>query len=205
MPVRSASAAWRSRWTASRDRLLVIAVARAGSLGDLAVEGERGFQGDERELGANPAGEIFVQVLRLFFSNAADHLNSGAAKFCEALAGNGGIGVAHGGDDALHSGGDDGFCAGAGAAGGAAGFESDVESGAARILSGLFRARRFRRGRDGRNRGSLRRRLCPFLTSTAPTIGFGCARACAAIASVQRSRPSKRRRLRDAGVSRRAS
>ena len=44
----------------------------AGFLGDLAVEGECGFQGDERELGANPAGEIFIQVLRLFFSNAAD-------------------------------------------------------------------------------------------------------------------------------------
>ena len=39
----------------------------AGFLCDLTVEGERGFQRDERSFGLYPAGEIFVEVLGLFF------------------------------------------------------------------------------------------------------------------------------------------
>ena len=35
---------------------------RAGALGDLAVERERAFQGDEGKAGSNPFGEIFVQL-----------------------------------------------------------------------------------------------------------------------------------------------
>ena len=110
----------------------------AGFLRDLAVEGERGFQGDERAFGSNPAGEIFVEMLGLFFQDAADYLDSGAAKFGQAFAGYGGIGVAHGGHYFFYSGGDDGFGAGASAAGGAAGFERYVESRAASFLSCFF-------------------------------------------------------------------
>ena len=85
----------------------MIEVARAGFLGDLAVEGERGLQGDERAPGFYPASEIFIQVLRLFFQNAADHADSRATKLGEAFAGNSGIGVAHGGDYFFYFGGND--------------------------------------------------------------------------------------------------
>ncbi len=50
----------------------------AGRLGDLAVEGERGFQGDERALGLNPPGEIFVVASGEIFQYAVVYLNSRA-------------------------------------------------------------------------------------------------------------------------------
>ena len=49
-----------------------------------------------------------------------------ACRACEAVAGDGGVGVDGGGDDAAEAGGDEGLGAGRGAAGVVAGLEGDV-------------------------------------------------------------------------------
>ena len=105
----------------------------------MAVEGERGFQSDEREAGANPFGEIFVEFAGGdFLLNAYCYFDSCAAELREASACDGGIWILRCGYDSFNSRGDDCFRAGAGAACGAAGFEGDVESCAARFFAGLF-------------------------------------------------------------------
>ena len=61
--------------------------------------------------------------------------NAGGAQCFHAVAGDVGIGIAGGGDDACDSGGDEGFGAGAGAAGVIAGFEGDVGGAALETIS----------------------------------------------------------------------
>ena len=101
----------------------MIQVTLPSALGDLAVERERGFQSDERALGSNPPGEVFVVAAGKIFQYAVVYRNSRALKLGEAFAGDGGIRIAHCRDHSFDAGGDDGFGAGAGASGGAAGFE----------------------------------------------------------------------------------
>ena len=113
----------------------------AGALGDLAVERERGFQSDERALGLNPPGEVFVvAAARNFRARRGAPSIPARCAAGEAVAGDGGIRIAHRGDDSFDAGGDDGFGARAGASGGAAGLERYVESGAAGFFAGFFSA-----------------------------------------------------------------
>ncbi len=187
MPVRIASASWRRRWTASRDCWLVIQVTLPAFCAIWPSRVSAVFKVTSGRPVRIQHREVFVVAAGYLLANAQTYFDSGAPKFGEAFAGNGGIGVTHGNDNAFHSSCDDCFRAWASAAGGATRFESDVESRAARFLSPPVSARRSRRGRDGRSRGSLRRRRdCP-LTSTAPTKGFGWARA-----TPRRANPSAR-------------
>ena len=104
----------------------------------MAVEGERGFQRDEGQAGANPFGEIFIEFAGGGFVNACGYFDSCAAELYEASACDGGIWILHCGDHSFDSCGDDCVCAGAGAACGAAGFEGDIESCATGLFASFF-------------------------------------------------------------------
>ena len=150
--------------------------------GNAAVERHGDFHPDERALVLDPAGEAFVDAAGFGLADAERDLDAGGAQAIGAVSRDIGIGIDGGGDDALDAGGDQGFRAGAGAAGVVAGLEGDVGGGAAeaffRVLLACLRAARFRRGREGRTRATLRRSRWPALSRiTQPTAGFGEVRA----------------------------
>ncbi len=97
-----------------------------GRRGDAAVEGHGDFHEDEGALVLAPAGEAFVEAAGFGFADAEGGLEAGGAQCFHAVAGDVGVGVAGGGDDAGEAGGDEGLGAGAGAAGVVAGLEGDV-------------------------------------------------------------------------------
>ncbi len=112
--------------------------------GDFAVEGEGGFEGDQRTRGAHGVEEGFVERGGFGFVFGGDFdFDAGLAEAAEAFARDGGIGIGHGGDDAGDAGGDDRICAGAGASGVGAGFEGDVEGCAAGALPGFVEGEDF--------------------------------------------------------------
>ena len=176
MPVRIASAAWRRRWTASREASLVIQV----------VLPERAAIWPSRVsavFSVTKGRPVRIHLAKSSLSSrAAASLNASVTSIparrscCEASACDGGIRIEHRGDDALDSCGDDRVRAGAGAAGGAAGFEGDVERCAARFFAGFFQRDDF---------GVVAAIVgveafaddAVIFDDDAPTIGLGCARA----------------------------
>ena len=74
----------------------------------------------------DPAGKAFVEAAGFGFADAEDGFDSCGAQGIHPVAGNVGIGVGCGGDDALNTGGDEGMGARAGAAGVITGLEGDV-------------------------------------------------------------------------------
>jgi hypothetical protein len=64
----------------------------------------------------DPVGEAFIEAAGLFFADAEDGFEGGCAEAVHAVAGDVRVGVAGGGDDAFDAGGDEGRCAGSGAA-----------------------------------------------------------------------------------------
>ena len=106
--------------------------------GDFAVECEGAFEGDEGAAFAHEEAEGFVELLGGGGEAGVDEdFDTGGAEFGEALAGDAGVGVLQGGDDAGDSGGDEGVGARRCASGVGAGFECDVEGGAAGFGPGL--------------------------------------------------------------------
>ena len=95
--------------------------SRAGARSDLTIEGERGFQSNERQAGANPLGKTFVgrpgPLCETF-----DEVNFDARAFqrCEASPSNLRIRVLHRRINIFYFGCNDGFRARTGAACGAA-------------------------------------------------------------------------------------
>ncbi len=89
----------------------------------------------------DPAGKAFVDAAGFGFTDAELRLKARCLQGFHAVAGDGGIGIAGGGDDACEPGGDQRLGAGAGAAGVIAGLEGDVGGAAfeavARVLSGF--------------------------------------------------------------------
>ena len=116
-----------------------------GRRSDLAVERHGGFQRHQRHAVADVAGEGFVQAASLFFQAADFDLHAGGAQFFESLSADFRIGVGHGRDHAMNSGGDEGVGAGRSAALMGVRFEVDVESGAARFCRRRLPGREFRR------------------------------------------------------------
>src|SRR5581483_6669546 len=104
--------------------------------GELAVEGEGGFQRDKGPASTNPGGEALVELLCGGFADAGEEFDAGGAKALEAAACGFGIGVFHRGDYAGDACGNNGFGARAGAACVIARLEGDVEGGAAGAIAG---------------------------------------------------------------------
>jgi hypothetical protein len=114
---------------------------------DAPVEGEAGLEGDEGELVADEAGEAVVELAGVGAEGASagagertfDEVDgdAGLAEAGDAAAADQGIGVGGGDDDAGDLGADEGFGAGAGAAGVGAGFEGDVGGGGVGEVAGL--------------------------------------------------------------------
>lgn len=99
---------------------------------DFAIEGEGAFEGDEGAAFTHEEAEGFVELFGGGGEAGIDEdFDAGGAEFGEALSGDEGVGVLHGGDDAGDAGGDEGVGAGGGAAGVGAGFQGDVERRAA--------------------------------------------------------------------------
>jgi hypothetical protein len=111
----------------------------------LAVEGERGFERDERKAGANPLGKTFVGRLGLL-CEAFDELNfdAGAFQRCEPSPSNLRIRIFHRRINIFYSGRDNGFGARAGAASGAARLQGHVERCASRFFPSFFQRDDFR-------------------------------------------------------------
>ena len=139
MPVRMASVSWRSclhvgAGDFARDPALVVVGG-----GDLAVEGEGGFQGDQRLARAHEVDEGLVQLFGFRGEFVGDgYGDAGRAQGSETLAGDERVGILHGGDYFGDAGGDDRFGAGGGAALVRAGFEIEVERRAAGLVARLF-------------------------------------------------------------------
>ena len=113
----------------------------AGRRCDAPVERHGDFHQHEGTLVLDPASEAFVEAAGFGFADADGDLDARGAQCFHAVAGDGGVGVDGGGDDAGESGGDERFSAGRRAAGVIAGFERDVGGAAveaiARVLFGF--------------------------------------------------------------------
>src|SRR5215470_14376281 len=110
---------------------------------ELAVESERGFQGDKRFVSGDPAGEGFVELLRFGFEQTGFDFDS-----CGAQAGKSGatrfrIGILDGGDYARDASRENRFGARARASCVIAGLQSHIESGTASAVAGLFQRNDF--------------------------------------------------------------
>ena len=121
----------------------LLALARAGK-GELAVEGQGGFQCNEGFLRGDPAGEGFIEYFCFRFKKAGLHFDLRGSQAGKPTATRLGIWVLHGGNHAGNSSGDDRFGTGAGAARVIARLECGVEGGAARAVSSLFEPDDFR-------------------------------------------------------------
>ena len=116
----------------------------AGAGRDLAVEGERGFQGDEGQAGANPFGEVFIRLLRILDAGFQYmHFDSRTLQLCKSSTGNRGIRILHHSVNLFYSGLDDCFRARAGAAGGRARLQAYVKVRSARPLARSFQSNDF--------------------------------------------------------------
>ena len=148
MPVRSASEAWRMCCTSARDSSLVIHVRflplRAPGKGELAIEGQGGFQRDEGFLRGDPAGESFIEFFRFRFKEAGIHCDARGTQACEASAARLRIGILRRGNNAGDSCGDDRLGTGARAPGVIARLEGDEEGGSTRAFSSLLKRDDFR-------------------------------------------------------------
>jgi hypothetical protein len=107
--------------------------ACGGRWRELAVDRERGLQGDERTAVLNEAGEGVVEAAGAFGERAVgqNDLSAGIAHAVDSLLAHERVGVDGGDDHAAEAGGDEGVSAGAGAAVVGAGFERNVSRGAA--------------------------------------------------------------------------
>ena len=75
----------------------------AGRRGDAPVERHGDFHQHEGALVLDPAGEAFVDAAGFGFADAERRLNARGAQSFHAVAGDGGIGIDGGGDDARNS------------------------------------------------------------------------------------------------------
>src|SRR5579883_1580848 len=75
---------------------------------DLAVEGHRGFQSDQRDAAADVVGEGLVDVEAVFDQQSGSDRNSGFAQALKPAAADQRVGIEHAGDHAANAGGDDG-------------------------------------------------------------------------------------------------
>ena len=87
-----------------------------------------------------PAGEAFVEAASLGLADAHGHFNGRRAHLLHAVAGDGGVGVDGGGDNAAHAGGNERIGAGRGAAGVVAGLEGHVGCAAGQAVAGVLRS-----------------------------------------------------------------
>ena len=85
-----------------------------------------------------PAGKALVEAAGFGLADAQGDFDSCGAQTVQTAAGDSGIGVDGGGDNAAHSGGDQRFRAGSGAAGVVAGLQRDVGRAAARAFTGCL-------------------------------------------------------------------
>ena len=139
-PVSAASACQRSGCTAARacfagDPVGLTRGVMAGRWCDAAIERHGDFHQDEGALVLDPAGEAFVDAAGFCFADTEFGLKACCTQAFHAVAGDGGIGIAGGGDDAGEAGGDECLGAGAGAAGVIAGLEGDVGGAAFEAVS----------------------------------------------------------------------
>ena len=108
----------------------------AGRRRDFAVEGHRGFQRDQRRAVSDVAGEAFVQSSSFFFEESDFDFDACGAEFFESESAHLRIGIGHGRDHTLDSGGDQSVRTGRGPALMGVGLEVDVEGRAPSFLSG---------------------------------------------------------------------
>ena len=135
MPVRTASEAWRRRWTSRRasgpvSQCGAVRVRTAGGGASFPSTESAALSVTNGDAGLDEVGEGLVEVASLLFEDAEGDLDSGGAELFDALAADQWVGIAGGDDAAGDSGGDESVSAGAGAAVVAAGLESDVSGGA---------------------------------------------------------------------------
>jgi hypothetical protein len=122
-------------------RLFAFAVSGKG---ELAVEGERGFQGYEGRVCGDPASEGFVESLRWFFEDTCFDFDFCSAQTGKTGASGLGIRIFHGGYDATDASGDESFSAGASSALVITRFECNVGSGSASAFACLSERDYFR-------------------------------------------------------------
>ena len=150
-PTMMASLAWRIWCTCARAASLVIQPPLAASEPRLARRHR--LRGGGAILPSSVIAVFSVTngvLWRMYFAKASFslrasasqrpfvHFDAAAAQLGEAAAADQRIGIAHGSDDALHAGRDDRVGAGTGASNVRAGFQVQIERGAARTLAGLF-------------------------------------------------------------------
>ena len=85
-----------------------------------------------------PAGKALVEAAGFGLADSDSNFDARRAQALHAVAGDGGIGIDGGGDDAREPGGDQRLGAGAGAAGVVAGLQGDVGRAAAQTLAGVL-------------------------------------------------------------------
>ncbi len=93
---------------------------------DARVESHGDLHEHEGAAVLNPASETFVEAAGFGLAEADGDLDARGAQSFKTVAGDGGIGIDGGGDDAGYSRFDERICAGRRAAGDVAGFQSDV-------------------------------------------------------------------------------
>ena len=103
--------------------------------GELAVDGEGGFEGDEGPAVLDEVGEGVVEVLGLLLEGADGDFDACIEEAEDALSGDEWIGIAGGDDDAGDAGGDEGVRARASASVVGAGFKGDVGGSALGCLA----------------------------------------------------------------------
>jgi len=86
----------------------------------------------------NPAGKAFVETACFGLAGADGGLHAGLAQRGQTLAGDGGVGIDGGGDDAGQTGFDERLRARAGAAGGATRLERNIGGTAAQAVGGVL-------------------------------------------------------------------
>ena len=176
MPVRTASAWARSRWTSARAESPVTNCGwpRRERGPAMAIDGD--LQLHERPSLGDPQDVPERQPARLRRQGAERHLDACRPQPVDAVAGDTLVGVADGNDGAADAGGDDDIGAGGAAADMRTGFEGDVNGAAARRAAGLLSATNSACGRPPacvKPRPTIS--PLPARTTTAPTDGLGAA------------------------------
>ncbi len=101
-------------------------LARRGRRSELAVDGEGGFEGNQRAAVLDEVGKGLDEVAGGLLADAEGDFDVGGMEFGKAPSADEGVGIDGGDDDAGDAGGDERVGAGAGAAAMAAGFEGNV-------------------------------------------------------------------------------
>jgi len=102
---------------------------------DACVESHRDLHEDEWALMLDPAGEAFVEAAGFRLAGADGDFDSCGAEGVEAVAGDGGVGIDGGGDNAAEAGFDKRIGTGRSAAGDVAGLEGDVGGAAVNAIA----------------------------------------------------------------------